>query len=177
MQLPPAALVSGGNILALLAATGAFRKTAEQLLAERGITNVRSEEWYPLSACAEVLHDLERRVGPNALFRIGKEIPNHIQLPAGLDTFEKVAGSFGPAFALNHRNAADGGIEHEITGPDSATIVSGTPYPCDFDRGVIFGFYQSLLQITPHYQHDAQLCKKKGSSVCVHYVSRRAAER
>jgi hypothetical protein len=172
MRLPPDALVSGGNILAMLAATGAFRKTAEQLLAERGITNVSPEGWYPLAPCAEVVHELEMKIGPNAVFRIGKEVPNHIQLPPGLDSFEKVAGSFGPAFALNHRNAGTGGIEHEITAADSATIVSGTPYPCDFDRGVILGFFQTLLHLAPHYQHDAQLCKKRGSAVCVHYVSR-----
>lgn len=174
MRLPPDALVSGGNILAMLAATGAFRKMAEQLLAERGITNVSPEAWYPLAPCAEVIHELEMKIGPNAVFRIGKEVPSHIQLPPGLDSFEKVAGSFAPAFALNHRNAGTGGIEHEITGRESATIVSGTPYPCDFDRGVILGFFQTLLHLAPHYEHDAQLCKKRGSAVCVHYVSRKA---
>ena len=174
MRLPPDALVSGGHVLAMLAATGAFRKMAEQLLAERGITNVSPEAWYSLASCAEVIHELETKIGPNAVFRIGKEVPNHIQFPPGLDGFDKVAGSFGPAFALNHRNAGSGGIEHEITGPESATIVSGTPYPCDFDRGVILGFFQALLHMVPHYQHDALLCKKRGSAVCVHSVSRTA---
>lgn len=169
--MPSDALVSGGNILAMLAAMGAFRKLAEQLLAERGIEKVSPEGWYSLADCAAVLHELEVRIGPNAVFRVGKEIPNHIQLPPGLDSFEKVAGCFAPAFALNHRNADSGGIEHEITGPDSATIVSGTPYPCDFDRGVILGFFQTLLHVVPEYQHDNLLCKKRGAAVCVHYVS------
>jgi hypothetical protein len=172
-MLPPAdSLVSGTDVLSMLAATGAFRKTAEQLLADHGIASVQPTEWYSLTAYAAAMHDLERRVGPNAVFRIGKEIPNHSELPAGLDTFEKVAASFAPAFAMNHRKAGSGGIEHEITGPDSATIVSGTPYPCDFDRGVILGFFQKLLHVAPHYQHDNLLCKKKGAAVCVHYVSR-----
>jgi len=175
MRLPPDALVSGGNILAIIAATGAFRKMTEQLLAERGIANVKPGEWYALAPCAEVMHELEMKIGPNAVFRIGKEIPSHIQLPPGIDSFEKVAAAFGPAFALNHRNAGTGGIDHEITGPGSATIVSGTPYPCDFDRGVILGFFQTLLHIAPDYQHDAQLCKKHGSAVCVHYVAQPAS--
>jgi hypothetical protein len=172
MRLPPDALVSGRDVLSMLAATGAFRKTAEQLLHEHGITGVEGAGWYSLPAYAETLRELEQRVGPNAVFRIGKEIPSHIELPAGLDTFEKVAASFGPAFAMNHRNAGNGSLEYEITGPESATIVAGTPYPCDFDRGVIMGFFQKLLQLTPHYQHDSLLCKKKGAAVCVHYVSR-----
>jgi len=172
MQLPPDALVSGGNVLAMLAATGAFRKMAEQLLAEHDIANVSPAAWYPLATCADVMHQLEMKIGPNAVFRIGKEVPNHIQLPPGLDSFEKVAGAFGPIFTLNHRNAGSGGIEYELTGPDSATIVSGTPYPCDFDRGVILGCFQVLIHLAPHYQHDNLLCKKKGAAVCVHYVSR-----
>lgn len=172
MRIPPDALVSGGDVLSMLAATGAFRKTAEQLLTEHGIVDARADAWYPLPAYAQAMKELEQRVGPNTIFRIGKEIPSHIAMPTGLDTFERVAGAFGPAFTLNHRNAGNGRIDYEITGPDSATIVSGTPYPCDFDRGVIMGFFQKLLQITPHYQHDNLLCKKKGSAVCVHYVSR-----
>ena len=172
MTLPPDAVVSGGDVLSMLAATGAFRKTADQLLAEHGIADVQATGWYPLAAYAEVMRELEQRVGPNTLFRIGKEIPSHIAMPPGLDTFERVAASFGPAFSMNHRNAGSGRIDYEISAPDSATIVSGTPYPCDFDRGVIMGFFHALLQITPHYQHDNLLCKKKGAAVCVHYVSR-----
>jgi hypothetical protein len=172
MSIPPDAQVSGGDVLSMLAATGAFRKTAEQLLADRGIANVQPDAWYSLVGYAAAMHDLEQRVGPNAVFRIGKEIPNHIELPPGLETFEKVAASFGSAFAMNHRNAGNGGIDYEITAPDSATIVSGTPYPCDFDRGVILGFFQKLLHVAPHYHHDNLLCKKKGAAVCVHYVSR-----
>ena len=174
MRLSPDALVSGDDVLSMLAATGAFRKTAEQLLADHGIVDARSGEWYSLPAYAETMRDLEHRIGPNTLFRIGKEIANHIVLPPGMDSFEKVAASFAPAFSLNHRNAGSGGIEYEITGPDAVTIVSGTPYPCDFDRGVIMGFFQKLLDVTPRYQHDAQLCKKKGAAVCVHYISRSA---
>ena len=174
MSLPPDALVRGGDVLSMLAATGAFRKTAEQVLTEHGIVDIHADGWYPLGAYADVMRELEHRVGPNALFRIGKEIPNQIEMPAGLDTFERVAASFGPAFSMNHRNAGNGRIDYEISGPDSATIVSGTPYPCDFDRGVIMGFFQKLLHITPHYQHDNLLCKKKGAAVCIHYVSRNA---
>lgn len=167
-----AAQVSGGNILSMLAAMGAFRKTGEQILAERGITNVVADGWYPLRAYADGLAEIERRIGPNTLFRIGKEIPNHIQLPPGLDAFEKVAGSFGPAFSMNHRGAGAGGISYEITGPEQAKIVSATPYPCDFDRGVIQGFFQKLLKMTLKYEHDPSSCKKKGGERCVHYIAR-----
>jgi hypothetical protein len=172
MRPSPDALVAGSDVLSMLAATGAFRKTAEQLLTERGIVDVRADAWYSLPAYAETMRELEQRVGPNSLFRIGKDIASHVSMPPGLDTFERVAASFGPAFSANHRNAGNGRIDYESTGPESVTIVSGTPYPCDFDRGVIMGFFFKALHLTPHYQHDNLLCKKLKSAVCVHYLSR-----
>jgi hypothetical protein len=165
--------VSGGNILSMLAAMGAFRKSGEQILSSHGITNASADAWYQLSDYVAALNEIEARIGPNTLFRIGQEIPNHIKLPPGLDRFEQVIGSFGPAFSMNHRGAGAGGITFELTGPDTGTITSGTPYPCDFDRGVIQGFFRKLVKGTLNYSHDASSCKKKGAETCVHNVSMR----
>jgi hypothetical protein len=169
------ATVSGGNILSMLAAMGAFRKSGEQILDAHGITNATADAWYPLDRYVAALNDIEARIGPNTLFRVGQEIPNHIKLPPGLDAFEKVIGSFGPAFSMNHRGAGAGGITFEITTSDTGVITSGTPYPCDFDRGVIQGFFRKLVKGTLNYRHDAESCKKKGATTCVHHVSMRTS--
>ena len=163
--------MSGGNILSMLAAMGAFRRRGEQILAGYGISDVKLEGWYSLPAYVEALNTIERNVGPNTLNRVGQEIPNHIPLPPGLNTFQAVVGSFGPAFAMNHRGAGSGGISHQITGPDTARIVSRTPYPCDFDRGVIRGFFSKLLNLRCTIEHDlAAPCKKTGGESCTHLV-------
>lgn len=167
--------VSGGNILSMLAAMGAFRKSGEQILSTHAITNAAADGWYMLDDYVASLNEIEARIGPNTLFRIGQEIPNHIKLPPGLDAFEKVIGSFGPAFSMNHRGAGAGGITFELTGADTGIITSGTPYPCDFDRGVIQGFFRKLVKGKMHYSHDASSCKKKGTETCVHNVSMRTA--
>ncbi len=169
------ATVSGGNILSMLAAMGPFRRSGEQILATRGITNVQADAWYVLSDYVAALKQIEAKIGPNTLFRVGQEIPNHIKLPPGIDTFDKVIGSFGPAFSMNHRGAGAGGITFELTGPETGTITSGTPYPCDFDRGVIQGFFRKLVKGTLNYSHDATSCKKKGANTCVHNVSMRVS--
>jgi hypothetical protein len=172
LQVPPDATVSGGNILSMLAAMGPFRKRGEQILLEHGLSDVQAEGWYPLGAYVQALRTISQKMGPNTLLQIGKQIPNHVPLPPGLDTTEKVLASFGVAFDMNHRGMPKGLITYRIASDQEADITSGTPYPCDFDRGVILGFFQTLLHLAPHYQHDAQLCKKRGSAVCVHYVSR-----
>jgi hypothetical protein len=169
-RVPESATVSGGNILSMLAAMGPFRKRGEAILADHGITEVDVEQWYPLRPYVAALLMIGQKMGPNTLLQIGKQIPNHIPLPPELNTFERVAGSFGPAFEMNHRGAS-GGITFQMTSDRSALITSGTPYPCEFDRGVIQGFFQVLLGARVTVTHDeAGGCKNEGSETCTHLV-------
>jgi hypothetical protein len=170
-NVPADAIVSGGNILSMLAAMGPFRKRGEAILADHGITEIDVALWYPLRAYVASLRTIGQKMGPNTLLQIGKQIPNHIPLPPGLDTFEKVAGSFGPAFDMNHRGVPPRAITHEMTSDRSALITTGTPYPCEFDRGVIQGFFQKLLGTRVTVTHDeAGGCKNDGSQTCTHLV-------
>jgi hypothetical protein len=170
-KVPAHASVSGGNILSMLAAMGPFRKRGEAILAEHGIDQVDVERWYPLRAYVASLRMIGQKMGPNTLLQIGKQIPNHIPLPPGLDTFEKVASSFGPAFDMNHRGWMPSAITYQMTSDRSVLITTGTPYPCEFDRGVIQGFFQTLLGTRVTVAHDeAGGCKNDGSETCTHLV-------
>lgn len=168
----PDATVSGGNILSMLAAMGPFRKRGEQILQEHGINEVSPEGWYPLTAYVLSLRAIGEKMGPNTLFQIGRQIPHHVPLPPGLDTFEKVLASFGIAFDMNHRGVKPGTITFELKNPRAATITTGTPYPCDFDRGVIAGFFQHLLRLRPQVEAVAgEPCKAKGGETCTYAVT------
>src|ERR1700716_3975304 len=109
------ATVSGGNILSMLAAMGAFRRSGEQILSTHGITNAAADGWYRLDDYVAALNEIDTRIGPSTLFRVGQEIPNHIKLPPGIDTFEKVIGSVGPAVPMNHTAAGGGGRSCALT--------------------------------------------------------------
>lgn len=164
--------MSGGNILSMLAAMGPFRKRGEQILVENGIGDIDVEKWYPLPAYVAALAAIGEKMGPNTLLQIGKQIPNHVPLPPGIDTFEKVLASFGVAFDMNHRGFAPGRISYQMSTDRTATITSATPYPCDFDRGVIQGFFQKLLATRVNVVHDTERgCKKEGGESCTHVVS------
>lgn len=164
--------VSGGNILSMLAAMGPFRKRGEQLLAEQGIRNVTAEEWYPLEAYVRALETIGERMGPNTLFQIGKQIPDHVMLPPGIDTFEKVAASFEMAFDMNHRGGDAGKISYQMTGDRSVTIVTGTPYPTDFDKGVTQGFFHKLISTRVNVVEDtSQPSKRNGGETSTFLVS------
>lgn len=171
-QIPPHATVSGGNILSMLAAMGPFRKRGEQILEEKGLRDIDVERWYPLPPYVEALKAIGEKMGPNTLLQIGKQIPNHVPLPPGIDTFERVLASFGIAFDMNHRGYAPGRISYNMVSDRSATITSATPYPCDFDRGVIQGFFQKLLSTRVNLMHDEERgCKKHGDESCTHVVT------
>ena len=171
-RFAPDATVSGGNILSMLAAMGPFRKRGEQILQEHGIFEVTPDGWYPLAAYVRALRAIGEKMGPNTLFQVGRQIPNHVPLPPGLDTFEKVLASFGIAFDMNHRGAQPGAITFEMKNPRVATIVTGTPYPCDFDRGVIAGFFQHLLRLRPQVDAVAGApCKARGGETCTYEVA------
>lgn len=166
--------VSGGNILSMLAAMGPFRKRGEQILQENGIETVHMspEAWYPLAAYVASLRAIGEKMGPNTLFQIGRQIPHHVPLPPGLDTFEKVLASFGIAFDMNHRGQQPGSITFQLKNPRLATITTGTPYPCDFDRGVISGFFQHLLRLRPVVDAVAGTpCKARGGETCTYEVT------
>lgn len=171
-RFAPDATVSGGNILSMLAAMGPFRKRGEGILQENGINEVTPDGWYPLAAYVLSLRAIGEKMGPNTLFQIGRQIPNHVPLPPGMDTFEKVLASFGIAFDMNHRGATPGTITFDMKNPRVATIKTGTPYPCDFDRGVIAGFFQHLLRVRPLVEPVAgEPCKGKGGETCSYAVT------
>lgn len=171
-RFAPDATVSGGNILSMLAAMGPFRRRGEQILDDHGIRDVEAEGWYPLAAYVGSLHAIGQKMGPNTLFQIGRQIPNHVPLPPGIDTFEKVLASFGMAFDMNHRGAQPGAITYQMASQRTASITTGTPYPCDFDRGVIVGFFQKLLATRVNLEKmDGTACKARGGETCTYGVT------
>ena len=171
-KVPAVARVSGGNILSMLAAMGPFRKRGEQILGEVGIRDVGVEDWYPLQAYVRALEVIGEKMGPNTLYQVGRQIPNHVPIPGGLDTFERVLGSFGPAFEMNHTGMPPGLISFQVETERSGRIVSRTPYPCDFDRGVIQGFFQRLLSTRALVDPEPGApCKRNGGDSCTHHVS------
>jgi hypothetical protein len=167
--VPPDAAVRGGVILSVLAAMGPFRRRGEQALADHGIGEVDVERWYPLASYLEALEAIRDRMGPNTLFQVGRQIPNHIALPPGLDSFAAVLGAFGAVYENSHRGVPGGAVTHELLSDRSGRITSATPYPCDLDRGVIVGLYQHLLGVRVVVE-DEEECGKEGGGCCAYVI-------
>jgi hypothetical protein len=164
----PDAAVRGGVILSALSAMGPFRKRGEQALAEHGIGAVDVEEWYPLGSYLEALEAIGERMGPNTLFQVGRQIPRHVALPAGLNSFATVLSAFGTTYGTSHRGVPEGAVTHQLLSDRSGRITSATPYPCDLDRGVIVGLFQHLLDVRVFVEEEGGCAKAEGG--CCAYL-------
>jgi hypothetical protein len=171
----PDAAVRGGVVLSALAAMGPFRKRGEQALSEHGISAVDVEEWYPLGPYLDALDAIRERMGPNTLFQVGRQIPKHVALPAGLSSFAAVLSAFGTTYGTIHRGVPEGAVTHQLLTDRSGRITSATPYPCDLDRGVIVGLFQHLLDVRVFVEEEGECAKPEGG--CCAYLVKLPLER
>ena len=165
----PEVLASRGNIMALLMALDDRRALGEQILAANGIENVTATSWYPLQNFVDALIELGARIGPTALREVGRKIPDNVAMPPGIKSFEDVCAAFDRAFELNHRGPA-GGIDYEMAAENAARIITRSPYPCQFDEGVIYGFFRRLLGSNVVVTKERKPCKSRGDTSCTYFI-------
>jgi hypothetical protein len=59
-----------------------------------------------------------------------------------------------------HRSRADGFIE----------IETDSPYPCAFDKGMLFGAMRVLRVVGAIVHDDSHPCRKRGGKACVYVI-------
>lgn len=165
-------LVRGGNVLSMLTAMGPFRSRGEQILAEAGLHGVVEEGWYPLDVYVGVLDVISRNIGPNTLFQIGRHVPAHVPLHPEAETLEAVLGEVGVAFTATHRGWGASAMSYTINDERSATVEWETPYPPDYDRGMLQGYVEKYLHRRAYVVRDPMLaCDKQENPVCTYLVT------
>ncbi len=166
--------VLGGIVASIVNAMGAFKAIAVGLLADRGITEIRPQSWYSLTAFLSCLDAVAKDVGPNTLYQIGRQIPTQAYYPPGRNDLGEVLENLDEAYRLCHRGADVGHYRFQWTGTQSGRMVSTTPYPCEFDRGVLESLSQRFEpdSVHVHVVHDELAgCRKLGADSCTYRVS------
>ena len=167
--------VIGANILAVLEGMPHTKNFALEVLAENGIVDPLPGQWYSQQAYLNAFKAIAEKIGPFTLFEIGKNIPDNVVLPPGVDSFEDVFSTFNQGYQMNHRGGATGCQEAARTGDRSLKVISSTPYPCEFERGVIEGFAMKFkpegasLIVVKH--DDSQSCRQNEADSCTYLVS------
>lgn len=168
-RVDPGVEVSGNIALILIETLGAFRAMAREFLAERGISDPKPHHWYPLRGFLECIDTIAERVGPNTVVQIGRNIPERGFYPPGLDAIEEVLPALDAAYKSCHRGGDSGSYDFAFTGARSGTMTCRTPYPCDFDRGLLESLSHRFEPADRfvHVRHDDQApCRQRGGTSC-----------
>lgn len=182
--------VNGQTIIAVVDGLGASGSLAIGYLEKAGLPEIIAgiDHWYPQQAWLDVFRAIADELGDAVLFRIGLRIPENAAFPKGFDSVEGALVAIDVAYHMNHRNGHGEvlfdpsrpaarrmleGIGHyrfERRAPGSAVVVSDTPYPCAFDRGIVEAM--ARLFASAQVRHvDGAGCRKDGAPSCTYAVS------
>lgn len=136
--------VSGQTILSITKALPVNQGIKCDILEAHGIINPVAGRWYSQQAWLNAFKELSENFGDHVLFRLGGIIPDHAAFPPGIDTLAQALKSIDQAYHMNHRGGEIGSYrlikfnEKE----KKAVMVCQTPYPSEFDRGIISAVLQ-----------------------------------
>lgn len=166
--------VRGDVVRTFINVMGAFQGIAVGILEDNGIEDPKPHRWYSQQAWLDSFSTIASKVGPNTLYQIGRQIPQEGRYPPGIDNIEAAFSELDTAYRTSHRGGEIGFYKFESTGLQSGTVTCFTPYPCDFDRGLIQGLAERFEPMDSFIdvRHDVtEPCKKLDSEFCVYHVS------
>lgn len=180
--------VNGESVLAVLGGMGNFKEKGREILAWNGILAPEAGRWYQQQALLDSLKQIAGSFRPITLTSIGRKAPELIRFPVGIQNVHQALLSLDIAYHLNHRKNGRvlyNSIEHKVldgighyfykhTGPASAVMICTSPYPCEFDRGLIDATALRFRQEGVgdiHVAHEASdHCRKNGDDFCTYRV-------
>jgi hypothetical protein len=194
MKPEPGIEVLGACLGAIYDGFGAFRSAASKFLLQHKLGTLGADklatfspaDWYPLESFLAAYHAIQKEVGDQAIYAVGTSIAPNAPWPPFVTDVDSALQSLDVAYHMNHRknglvmaDAQSGkmieGIGHysyQSTGATTAMVRCDNPYPCDFDRGIIFGIGQRWSRSRVLVEHDDGSCRKYGDMVCVYRVTK-----
>lgn len=136
-DISPSVEVSGRVVLALVHVMGAFRSLSLDILKEHGIENPEDGDWYPLRGFLDSFDTMMQRIGPNTLSAVGRQIVAQAPFPPEIKQPEEALLGLQHAYQAEHRGGDVGRYHFVAKGPRNGLMISTTPYPENFDRGLI----------------------------------------
>ncbi len=166
--------VLGEVVLSLVNVMGAFKSVSIEILRENGIVDPQPDKWYSQQAWLDSFKVIAKKVGPNTLYQVGRQVPQQYRFPPGIDSLESVLAGLDPAYIVSHRGGDVGHYRFKVMGLNVGQMTCDNPYPCDFDRGIISALAErfeppgSLIDV--RHEQNAP-CKKLGADSCIYTIS------
>jgi len=117
-----------------------FQSRMRNILDEHGIDqpDPQPQEWYSLEKFIRILELIGTDVGENALTKVGEATPEFADWTSDPTSPAEALESLTDVYNEIHKNA-DGEYSFEQTGEDEGRVISTTPYPDPWERGVLKG--------------------------------------
>jgi hypothetical protein len=193
MRIEPGIEVLGIGVHAVVEAFKLFPSVVIRRLVSHGIGReagprilVDVNTWFPLENWLAAFEDIATAHGPRALFQIGERVRDFVLLPPHMSDIHSCIAGTNIAYHMNHRKNGvlmfDADTGQTLSGigdygyswrPGERRIVSRctTPYPCDFDRGVLLGF-ALRFEKEARIEHDASApCRNKQGESCTYVIT------
>jgi hypothetical protein len=148
---------NGATVRNIIEGCGVFQSRVTKLLAEKGITDIKMDGWYPLHVVLDIIQELAKSVGPNILSEIGKTVPKNSIFPPEIDSFEKVLVALDFAYKANHRNGNIGKYEVIQLEPKKYHVKCDNPYPANFNLGLLRGLSRKFSTLVRIEQLESNL--------------------
>ncbi len=166
--------VSGHIALAMIKGMAGIDKRYPHVLEEHGLDNPNTDSWYPLNKVLDVFETLSAAAEPFVISDMGERVGDDTKFPPEIDSIQEAFAHADAFLQSGHRGAEVGSYTFEKTDDNSATVVSTTPYPCDFDRGFIEAVArrfrpQESWDVTVVHEKSAA-CRKQGGDSCTYLV-------
>jgi hypothetical protein len=186
--------VLGANLQIVIDGFGSFTLIANKILLEEGLgaddgtgaVKFEAGSWYPLELWLKALERIGNEFGQVLLFQSGMTTPKNAVFPPTVTDIHSALKCIDVAYHMNHAVLSESmfspgtgemreGIGHysyaHAPGKNLITMESTTPYPCDFDRGIIIAMAQRF-QPTATIIHDGtKPCRKRGGASCAYHIA------
>ena len=181
----PGIQVLGQSVLAVIHAMGRYSLLAENALARQGIKSVQPAGWYSQQGFLNAFREVAFEIGENTLFAMGKKIPDLSEFPPDIRAIDEALARVDIAYHAQHRDRAGPlldpktgsmreGIGHYAfhrDGTRSGVMVCNTPYPSDFDRGIVTGVARRFREHATVIMDESQPSRKRGGDSCSFLVA------
>ncbi len=184
--------VSGRVVFGLVQAFGQFKAIASQLLLDEEIGQQGADgliiadpmSWYAMAPFLRAFTRAGRQMGDSVLHQIGVFVAKNAAWAPNTRDVKAMTEQMDKAYHLNHRKDGQAmwdpttdrlleGIGHYrfTPRPDGAMEIEATnPYPCAFDKGLIFGGMRMLQSMGSVLHDEAHSCRKHGHASCIYVV-------
>ncbi|HYK73918.1 MAG TPA: hypothetical protein VEV44_12480 [Pseudoneobacillus sp.] len=99
-----------------------------------------NEDWLSTSVLIDCLYEIEERIGPSTLKRVGSNIAKHAVIPDSHRSFQDfLKYTLNDTYKANHQSLQNG---FKINSEDHKLILDlkENPYPLTFNKGLLAGF-------------------------------------